>query len=101
MRFLLKSNYFSCPTLFVGAAYTLPYYLANFAPWMPTGIMQRLTTGTGAGGRNVEPEQKVGVSKPMMGMMNDMADAVGGALVRISLCELSPPHVITRGDKSE
>lgn len=62
--------------------------------------MQRLTTGTGAGRRNVEPEQKVGVSKPMMGMMNDMADAVGGVLVRVSLRELPLPHIITCGDKA-
>jgi hypothetical protein len=71
-----------------GAAYTLPYYLANFAPWMPAGVMQRLTSGSRAGQRNAVTEEKVGVSKPMMGMLNDMANAVGGVLVRLSLGEL-------------
>ena len=71
-----------------GAAYTLPYYLANFAPWMPTGFMQRFTTDAGTGKRNVVTEEKAGVSKPMMSMMNDMADSVGGVLVRLSIGEL-------------
>lgn len=64
-----------------GVAYTLPYYMANFAPWMPNAMMQRLTTDAG-GQRNLISEEKVGVSKPLMTTMNDMTDDVGGVLVR-------------------
>ena len=68
-----------------GTPYTIPYYLANFIPWMPDMFLQRLTASGGS--QNAINEEKAGVSKPLGDELDSVNENVKGILEMPKTCD--------------